>query len=569
MSKILAEMFGDTATGDKVGQVGKFEEYKTELRKSYADTASGNVRLDVTSKRIVRGPATSAAATAVESLTAMLTKSIGADDLAALGADLAQISGYVSAGDINKDWTPSSPVGGTGLTPYDLEAPAKVLVPRYTPLRNRTPRVKGQGQARMFKRIDSYTNAGIPGGAASALPFFASATNTATFGGPGNLTLNRPNKISYTGSDHTIGYLELGFSDQVNWQAQFQGLGFDDLRGLSHTALLYSHLMGEERAMLYARGATGIGYSGIVAAPGTVTTATATTGGTIADTTYYVYIVGYTGTGQTAPSTVASQVTAGGNTSTLTATVGVEPAGALYYGIYVGTVTGITNATLQRTFVGNTVTLTSYSVTATVGVAADSSFSALAYDGYLTIQSDPTVSGYFSRANAAFNNQIPGYEFDIALSTMHSNNGADPDEIWMTGALRKAYSELTRQGGASGSTNGYRTTVQSGDGSIVMGSVVSGHVNTSTGKVVDLNVHRFMLPGCALILSTSLPVPDSHVQAPTQMVDVQGYMAVDWPTIQMSYDSSTYQIGTMEHVAPAWSGLICGLWSDSTAGQLS
>lgn len=571
MSKnVLAEMFGNTAPADAVGQVTQFEAYKAALRDSHAETASGKVGYDPTTKTLIKGVrpqiASEAHARVTEAL-ALIEKSISGDQLTALTQDLQTIGGYVQ-GDITKDWTPSNPVGGTGLVPYDLEGPAKVLVPRYTPLRNSLPRVKGQGNARKFKRIDSYTNAGIPGGAAAALPFFASSTNTSTWGGPGNLTLNRPNKISYTGSDWSIAYMELGFSDQVNWQAQFQGLGFDDLRGLSHTSLLYSHLMGEERAILYARGAASGGYAGTVAIPGAVTSATATTGGTIAAATYSCYVVGYTGTGQTAPSTVATQVTSGA-TSTITITIGTEPAGAIYYGLYVGTVAGIANATLQTTFVGNTITITSYSVTATVGVAADSSFSALAYDGFLTVQADTTKTGYFLRANAAFSTTNPGSEFDTALAQMFNNNGADPDEIWMTAAMRKSYSQLMRIGGVNGASSGYRTQVVAGDGSATMGNMVTGHVNPGTGKVLDVNVHRFMLPGAALIRSTSLPVPDSHVQGPVQMVNVQDYMAIDWPTIQMTYDTSTYQIGTMEHIAPAWSGLLVGIWSGATAGQLT
>src|SRR5690349_18837792 len=94
-SAILSEMFGHTAPGDTVAQVGHFETYKGELRKSYADTASGNVRLDVASKTIVRGGSPATAATAVERLTAMLEKSLSADDLASLQSELATVGNYI------------------------------------------------------------------------------------------------------------------------------------------------------------------------------------------------------------------------------------------------------------------------------------------------------------------------------------------------------------------------------------------------------------------------------------------------------------------------------------------
>lgn len=545
MSTVLEDMF---STADPAQQVARLEQYKGALNKSYDDHDAGRVRWNPEIKTIVN-------AGEAESRVALLDKIEKAVDVASvegLGAQIAELRGS-----INKDWTPTSPVA-SGLVPYDLEAPAKVLVPRETPLRNSLPRAKGQGSARQFKRILSFTNAGVPGGAANVSPFFSSATQTSTWGNPGNLTLNRPQKISSTGDSQSIAYVELGFSDSVSWAAQFQGLGFDDLRGLSHTALLWSHLMGEERAILYGRGSTGNGYAGIVAAPSGITTGTATTGGTIAAATYYCYVAAVTGFGQSAVSTVVSQVTTGA-TSTLTVTVGTEPAGALYYALYVGTTTGIANATLQSYFTGNTKTLTSYSVTATTTAGTDSSFSAASYDGFLTVQSDPTKTGYLSRVNGAWSTTTPGTEIDTALTTMYVNNGAEPSEAWMTGAMMKAYSQLMRVGGASGAASGYRTTVVSGDNGVTIGAAVTAQVNPATQGTLALKVHRFMPMGACLLRSTRIPVPDSRVGAPVTMINVQDYMAMDWPNIQLTYDTSTYQMGTMEHTAPAWSGLLLGV----------
>ena len=41
-------------------------------------------------------------------------------------------------GPVSKEWTLSSPVP-TGITPFDLEAPTKLLFPRPTPFRNSMP----------------------------------------------------------------------------------------------------------------------------------------------------------------------------------------------------------------------------------------------------------------------------------------------------------------------------------------------------------------------------------------------------------------------------------------------
>lgn len=564
MTVSLDELF--SASG--AAGTARLDQYRAELNKAYAESASGDVRLESPdSKILVKGGGRQRAAIAkLENLEkAWGAGGFAADGATDIGAELAAMRAEL-VGDIQKDWTPTNPVSGTGLTPYDLEGPAKVLVPRYTPLRNSTPRAKGQGNARKFKRIDSYSNAGIPGGAANLSPFFDSSTQTATFGGPGNSTFNRPQKISYTGSDWTYSYVELGFSDQVNFKAQFQGLGFDDLRSQSHTALLYSHMMGEERAMLYGRGATGGGYSGIVAAPSGVTLATAGTGGTVAAATYYVYIAAVTGFGQSAVSTVASQVTTGA-TSTLSVTGFTEPTGALYYNLYIGTTTGIGNAWFQGSFTGTSYTMTTTPVTSgTQTAGTDSSFSSTAYDGFLTVQSDPTKTGYLKRLNTNFSAANPGSEIDLALVTMFVNNGADPDQIMMTGAVRSSYNALMRNAPSSGSANGYRTNVTTGDGNAIMGTVVGGHLNPNTGKVVDVITHRFMPQGAVLLRSLSLPLPDAHIPAPAQVVNVQDYMGIDWPVIQMSYDISTYNIGTLIHYAPAWNGLILGVAATSTAG---
>ena len=556
----LEDLFDDPSLS-RADKAERLVAYQTSLKAAHADSASGRVRMQMTEdggKQLVRGMDSGRAALVMENLT----KSLSPDQLAGVADDITALKGMLG-GDLNKasDWTPTNPVS-TGLVPYDLEAPAKFLVPKYTPLRNTIPRVKGQGNARQYKRITSITNSAQPGGAARVLPFFNSMTKTATFGSPNNLTLNRPGKIEYTGDDQTRKYVELGFSDMVAWKAQWQGLGFEDLRSLSHTAVLWSHMMGEEAAMLMGRGATTGGYLGSVSAP-TISASNAGTGGSLGADTYQCYVVALTGQGQSLASALSATTTSG-STSTITVAVTTETAGAIYYALYVGDgAAGFANARFQRYFVGNTVTITTFDAAGALGVDADGSFSADAWDGFYAVLSDTAQTGYLKRVNGAFSQTTPGVELDTALSRMHVNNGADPEQVWMTGGLRASYSQLMRVGGASGAASGYRTTTVTGDGTAVMGSAVTGHVNPATGNVVDVLVHRFALPGTVLIRSLSLPLQDSNVPAPVAMVNVQDYMGLDWPIIQMSFDVSTYQMGTMIHYAPRWSGLLVGVTDDN------
>ena len=105
----------------------------------------------------------------------------------------------------------------TNCIPYDLEAPAKLLTPRPTPLRNSIPRIKGQGGARRFKVVSGFTGTST-GGATTVQP---GITETSTNSGPGGLSYIRGPYINYDGYDVTLNYVTTSLSDSVSWQAQF------------------------------------------------------------------------------------------------------------------------------------------------------------------------------------------------------------------------------------------------------------------------------------------------------------------------------------------------------------
>src|SRR5216110_773245 len=306
-----SEMFSDTT--DPVQIAKRFEDYKSTLAKSHA--GAKNDVFDPTAKCIVKGA--NAAPRNAEHV-ANITKSIPADVLASIQGDLDALTKGVE-GDLNKDWTLTNP-NATGLVPYDLEAPAKLLVPRLTPLRNVIPRMKGQGTARLFKRITGWTNSGV-GGVADASAFMNSNSVQTSFG---SLALRRGAKIAYASDNKSVIYKEQGLSDQVNWSAQFAGQGFQDIRSLSKTALLWATFGAEERSLLFGRGSD-TGFVGAVTAP-VIGSSTATTGGTIAAGTYAIVVTAKTGFGETAVSNNPAQVTTGA-TSTITVNVTTEPNG--------------------------------------------------------------------------------------------------------------------------------------------------------------------------------------------------------------------------------------------------
>ena len=156
---------------------------------------------------------------------------------------------------------------GTGLVPFDLEAPAKYLAPRPTPLRNKLPRTKAMGTSHRFKRITGITGSGT-GGLGNIHPGLSETTqnNFAPSGASNALYLARGSKISYSGDDQIIPVFQFGLSDSVSWGAQYAGQGFQDIRALSAQSLLYSSMLMEEKMLLMGRGTNSV-FSGALAAP--------------------------------------------------------------------------------------------------------------------------------------------------------------------------------------------------------------------------------------------------------------------------------------------------------------
>src|SRR3984885_10906065 len=103
-----------------------------------------------------------------------LTKSVGSEQLAAMSQQIETMRESLV-----KDWDASFPESGTltvpaQLAPIDLEAPAKLLVPRETPLVNSMPRENdGIGSALQYRRILGWSNSGV-GGVPDLMPFMAS-----------------------------------------------------------------------------------------------------------------------------------------------------------------------------------------------------------------------------------------------------------------------------------------------------------------------------------------------------------------------------------------------------------
>ena len=546
------DLFGD-ATPIEAAQ--KMEEFTELLGKSLSNSSS------------VPGQAPAAdPLTAIEGLVA--NKSLTPDALAGLNNALA--SQRLAMQEIQKDITLTSPLS-TSFAAFDLEAPAKLLTPRPTPLRNRIPRKKGVGTSHRVKRILGYTGTGT-GGVGQTWPGITE-TSTQAFG---SINYERGKLISYAADDLVLPYNSYSLSDSVSFDANFSGLGYQDLRQLSSTSTLYATMLMEERMMLMARG-TASGYAGALSAPTfSLTTPAAATGQTaIAANTYYVNVtadagISTTGFGESIVGTEANTTSVSGDV--LVVTISTAVAGALGYNIYVGTATGNANLKYQGTLkgtgtftiqgagttglTGNNAALTTTGAAAT-RAAADTSAYATGYDGIL-----PTVlgsnSGFNNAINATFSTSNPGAEYQTVFARLYDSVKADPDLVLLNGNDRKQLSDAIK----SGSTANYRLTIDNpGSGGTTYGSIVTGLQNEVTGKAVDLEVHPWLPQGVSPVLSFTLPIPDTEVSDVWSNFMVQDYMGIQWPVTQFAYEFSTYFRGTFFCTAPAWNGAVSGIIS--------
>lgn len=572
----LEDLFSDCNSPRERAE--RFETLKDSLDKSASQTARGDFTYIPGENAARKGKSARSELQALVS-SGELAKSVDADTLASITAQLE--ASKAATADITKDWSNTSPLS-TGFVPFDLEAPAKLIFPRPTPLRNRISRKPGQGLSRRFKRVTGISGSGTGGN--TALSPFINDTSTITVG---SLTLRRGAKISYTADDKVIPYKQMGLSDVVLWSAEYQSQGFQDVRQLSQTALLYASMLADERAILGARG-TDSGFVGAVATPGAATAAAVTASGSQTGNTaniahLFVVVTATTMFGETVIGTALDSTALSATTGKVLNLTWTERNGATGYNVYAGTVDGTTVATLYKVAVsGRNAATINFTGTGTGGAPAavtdtfpvnsdgtggtflavnppssGTSASADAYDGYLGVLLDPSQSGYVSNLSAALSTSNPGTEYQAAFASLYDSVKADPDHVLMNGFDRKQLSDAVKAGTT---TPGYRLTITQDEvDGVKLGSLVSGIYNEVTGKSVDVEVHPWMPQGNSLVLSDTLPIPDSEVSATVEYHLPQDYMAINWPVIQHTFDISSYWLGALVHYAPAWSGAVKGI----------
>ena len=546
------QLFGGLPASQRLA---RFEAYKsamsTKITENLALKSVGGLNFSKT-EGVVK--TANPASTALDALT----KAGASDETIALfsksvEADVAKNSG---------PWSNTNPLnynpGNVGFTPFDLQDSIEFLVPVMTPLRNSIPRRKAQGQAVQIRQITGYSNSRT-GGVPNLNTFFNSATNTSTYNG---ITLNRPNTISYSADALVVPFVENGISDSVEYQAQFAAQGFTDLRQLSNTAAIYSHMLGEENNILNSTSAV-LPVAGVTATTDNGGTATGLPAGT-----YTPLVTISSAFGESKALTGQSTTVAAGES--VTVALNSVPVGAVALNVYV-TVSGIhyvgrTTSTASGSFpVLFAVTPTLPSTSADNGSSPEYQFGGtpLGTTGYtgmistlLGNGSTPAAAGYVKAVNGPLGTAAPFGEINTMLVEMWETNRAQPGTLYTSGRIQAALlAEIQQQGSATS----YRANYMTGDDGIIVGGAVTGITSPVGGPALNIVAHPFIPEGVVIAHSTTLPSPVSGVPGTATIDNVVDLTTIEWPQIGMSYDLSTYQYGAFVFHTPGFDGILTGI----------
>ena len=467
--------------------------------------------------------------------------------------------------ELGKNISLASPLA-SGLVPFDLVAPTRLIYPVYSPYRNLVPRVPGQGLSHRAKVISAVSGA-LPGQLGVTGNRFSIPELPAGGGLAGN---NWPNQLPSSGSqtayDMNIPYSFFGLTEAVSWLAQFAGQGFEDAAGLASLILLQESMLLEERAMI---GSTSVA----LATPGQPTLAVRSAGtgetGIGITTALFVKVTALNYYGETLASTEAS-------TAALTAgqvvDVTIQPVpGALAYNVYAS---GTTNTEkLQATVGGHRFTIQGTLAAVTSPPTVDTGTAAATdYEGMLSVVSGHAATGgiYPTGIKGSYVNQSVGdvlneAVINTALEAMWDGSSgifADPDDIWGEGSDFTNLANSLAQ--SSGNTN-YRFFISQQESSgIRAGYSVSEYTNPITRKTINLKVHPYLPQGTAQLMSWKLPQPWSNVSNVWENVMVQDYLSISWPVIDVTFRYSLFFYGTMFCAAPQYNGLLQGIQKSAT-----
>ena len=504
-------------------------------------------------------------------------------------AAVQQLVGQLNS-ELGKNFDVGYPASGTpvttGLVPVDLVAPSRLIYPVYSPLRNKIPRVPGQGSARRAKVITgvsgSHTGTGTTG---NFLDISFAETVPSTSGAFPNGGSSIPQSGNQSGTDITVPYKFFGLTESLSWLAQFAGQGFEDISALANLILLQEFMMNEEAAIIG-------GTTTNITAPTTAVSATARTPGIgeVAIPTqahYTIYVTAANFFGETVVNTGSTDYGTSGAGNLVTGANVLDvllpqtlPPGALWWNVYVSVNASpaTANEWLQIgnlggsriTLQGTTLVAGSNPPAADSGTGGSNRISGII----------PTLTGkaasegvYPAGWQAGFYQPSVGTHLSISAVNRMLQGLWDGDAQYgnaTLGAYRADPAELIGEGSdilnlsndivQTGTATNYRLMIDQPELSgLRAGAAVSEFQNPITRSVMKLLVHPWWPQGTAVAMSYTLPFSWSNVSNCWEMTLVQDYISVAWPVIDPTFRYSMFMYGGLVAQAPQYSGIMQGL----------
>lgn len=453
----------------------------------------------------------------------------------------------------------------SGLQLYNLEAPAKTLVPRITPLRNSIPRINdGYATEAKWKAVTAINSgkvtAGIPEG-------------------------KRNKQIVLTQRNYNAVFKTYGMEASSTFQAVWAGKGFEDIRARARRSGLHAIFVEEERLILGGNTSnTGIAL-GVPTAPSGV----AATGGTMTARTVVARVVlltleGYRqsdrvdltigvattesrtpadggaayavklGSSNKSAESAGVVVAAGGDkkvTWTLTA-----QRGAIAYAIYSG-VAGTTRL-VGYTTTTEFVQLADEAVGSqnSSAITADNSQDEYAFDGLLTQIMKSGNEGYWlSLANGTLTADTRGgiTQFDDFLIDRWNDHKVTSFEIYLNANHQKDVSDKIRVGSAA---TPFSINVTDGKADIVGGGRAIGYTHPLTGEFLPFRVHPDLPDGTIAFKGLEVPYEDDRIPNVWQMKMRQEYLSIEWPLRTLEYEVAVIADGVLQGYAPFANGVL-------------
>lgn len=436
----------------------------------------------------------------------------------------------------------------TGLTYYDLRAPALNLFPTVTPLRNSLPRMQREnpGDAAHWKSVDSIIGSGMP-----YMGWVPEGKRSAS--------------MSYNTSNHTLSYMTIGEEDSLTEEARFAAKGFEDEDALVQLRLLLKMFVKEEAALLVGNQSLALGT------PATPTLAAGGSGGTLTTATYSVIVVALTGEGYLNSSLSAGVSTVltitGNDNSTYSLNGGSsQKSAAATQAITTGqvlscTTTAIAGAAAYAWYVGlagaeklqsiTTINSATFSVPlnttrqAATAVTADSSLNAsLAFDGVITTLYKATNSylnglvtgtaGTGTPLTSTGNGSVT--EIDTMFKSMWDSNMISPTVMYVNSQELKNITKKVLNG-SSAPLLRYESEVGGAGGSeyrLTAAGVIAFYYNPYTpdgGVKLPIKIHPNLAAGTILTWAEVLPpwYVSNNVPEVAVVQTRQDYYAEIWP----------------------------------------